>query len=85
MALKLLYERQLGQASKLAPYVAALPSEVSTPLSWTEPQLQALRYPHLLQEVQTHCMGSQQFMGCCSVTCSLGRLPGARNVKIPRL
>ncbi|BDA48434.1 probable actin-histidine N-methyltransferase [Coccomyxa sp. Obi] len=51
MALKLLYERKLGPESKLAPYVAALPAEFSTPLSWTEAQLQALRYPHLLQEV----------------------------------
>lgn len=51
MALKLLYERRLGPESKLAPYVAALPAEFSTPLSWTEAQLQALRYPYLLQEV----------------------------------
>lgn len=51
MALKLLYERKLGPESKLAPYVAALPADFSTPLSWTDAQLQALRYPHLLQEV----------------------------------
>ena len=51
MALKLLYERKLGSESKLAPYVAALPADFSTPLSWTEAQLQALRYPHLQQEV----------------------------------
>lgn len=51
MALKLLYERQLGPESKLAPYVLALPADFSTPLSWTDAQLQALCYPHLIKEV----------------------------------
>ncbi|KAK9917592.1 hypothetical protein WJX75_006163 [Coccomyxa subellipsoidea] len=57
MALKLLYERQLGPESKLAPYVMALPADFSTPLSWTDAQLQALCYPHLIKEVAAQRAG----------------------------
>lgn len=51
MALKLLHERRLGAASRLAPYVAALPQGFSTPLAWTQAQLAALQYPQLQQQV----------------------------------
>jgi hypothetical protein len=51
MALKLMYERQLGRESKLTPYVMALPGDFGTPLTWTDAQLLALCYPHLQQEV----------------------------------
>ena len=51
MALKLQHERRLGAASRLAPYVSALPQGFSTPLTWTDAQLAALQYPHLQQQV----------------------------------
>ena len=51
MALKLLHERRLGAASRLGPYVAALPQGFATPLGWSAAQLDALRYPRLQQQV----------------------------------
>ena len=54
LALKLLHERRLGPASRLAPYVAALPRAYSTPLAWGEGELAALQYPHLQQQVLSH-------------------------------
>jgi hypothetical protein len=58
MALKLLHERRLGAASRLAPYVAALPQSFSTPLTWTQAQLAALHYPHLQQQVRVVALPS---------------------------
>lgn len=52
MALKLLYERQLGKESRLAHYVENLPRNFSSPLTWTNVELAALQYPFLQQEVQ---------------------------------
>ena len=51
MALKLLYERQLGRDSALAPYIDSLPQSFGTLLTWTNAQLAALQYPSLQQEV----------------------------------
>ena len=51
MALKLLYERQLGKDSVLAPYIDSLPQSFGTLLTWTDAQLAALQYPSLQQEV----------------------------------
>ena len=51
MALKLLYERQLGKESRLAHYVENLPGSFSSPLTWTDAELAGLQYPFLPQEV----------------------------------
>ena len=51
MALKLLYERQLGRESRLAHYVENLPRNFSSPLTWTDAELAALQYPALQEEV----------------------------------
>ena len=53
MALKLLYERQLGRESRLANYIENLPGSLSfdTPLTWADAQVEALQYPSLQQEV----------------------------------
>ena len=51
MALKLLYERQLGRESRLAPYIENLPGSFDTPLTWADAQVEALQYPSLQQEV----------------------------------
>ena len=58
LALKLVHERRLGAASRLAPYVAALPQAYSTPLSWGEAGLAALQYPHLQQQVPPKGLGA---------------------------
>ncbi len=51
MALKLLYERQLGKDSVLAPYIGSLPQSFGTLLTWTDAELAALQYSSLQQEV----------------------------------
>lgn len=51
MALKLLYERQLGRESRLAHYIENLPGSFDTPLTWADAQVEALQYPNLQQEV----------------------------------
>ena len=52
MALKLLHERHLGKESRLADYIENLPQSFSSPLAWTDAELEALQYPFLQQEVQ---------------------------------
>ncbi|CAK0785563.1 hypothetical protein CVIRNUC_008773 [Coccomyxa viridis] len=52
MALKLLYERQLGKDSVLAPYIGSLPQSFGTLLTWTDAELAALQYSSLQQEAQ---------------------------------
>jgi len=51
MALKLLYEKQLGKDSRLKHYVESLPGNLSSPLTWSSAELAALQYPSLQQEV----------------------------------
>jgi len=51
MALKLLYEKQLGKDSRLKHYVESLPGNFSSPLTWSRAELAALQYPSLQQEV----------------------------------
>ncbi|CAL5224402.1 g7084 [Coccomyxa viridis] len=60
MALKLLYERQLGKESRLAHYVENLPRNFSSPLTWTNVELAALQYPFLQQEVTKMKAGLKQ-------------------------
>ena len=51
LALMLLHEQQLGQASRLAPYLDYLPKTFNTPFSWSDQELRHLRYPFVTQEV----------------------------------
>ncbi len=51
LALQLLHEQELGQASRLAPYLTYLPKTFSTPFTWSDQQLQQLRYPFVTHEV----------------------------------
>ncbi len=51
LAMLLLRESSLGDASTFAPYLAALPRSFDTPLHWTDAQLAALRAPRLAARV----------------------------------
>lgn len=51
MGLKLLHERRLGQDSNLRLYIEHLPAAVDVPVLWSDDELQALQYPHLIQQV----------------------------------
>ena len=52
LALMLLHERRLGDASQVAGYVQQLPRGFSTPLHWSPAQREQLQYPHLQAEVR---------------------------------
>jgi len=52
LALMLLHERRLGDASRVAGYVRQLPRGFSTPLHWSPAQREQLQYPHLQAEVR---------------------------------
>lgn len=56
MALQLLHEASLREASRLAAYVGALPcgAALDTPLQWRPEELAALRYPFLQAEADAH-------------------------------
>lgn len=49
MALLLLHHRSMGAESRLAAYLAALPSEFDTLLHWSPAELALLQYPHALE------------------------------------
>ena len=51
LALMLLHEQELGEASRLAPYLQYLPTEFNTPFIWSDQELQQLGYPFLTQQV----------------------------------
>ncbi len=70
MALKLLYERQLGKESRLVYYVENLPRSFSSPLAWSDAELAALQYPFLQQEVHA-ATGPHLYTVCVSqMSCS---------------
>ncbi len=52
LVLKLLYERHLGEESRLRTYVASLPRRFSAPVSWTDPELAELQYPSVIFKVR---------------------------------
>ena len=62
MALKLLYEKQLGKESRLRHYVESLPESFSSLLTWSSAELAALQYPSLQQEVSLE-LGLVSFSG----------------------
>ena len=71
LALKLLHERRGGPSSRLAAYVGALPQSYSTPVSWSEDKLAALRYPHLQQQVLGRVLAAAQVSGVLLTSTSL--------------
>ena len=52
LALMLLHERRLGDASQVAGYVRQLPRNFSTPLHWSPSQREQLQYPYLQAQVR---------------------------------
>jgi hypothetical protein len=52
LVLKLLYERHLGEESRLRTYVASLPRRFSAPVSWTDPELAELQYPSVIFKIK---------------------------------
>jgi len=51
MAVQLLYERNLGSASKLAPWISMLPKELDLPMMWKRSERQWLRGTYTLDRV----------------------------------
>lgn len=51
LALMLLHEQELGEASRLGPYLQYLPTEFNTPFIWSDQELQQLGYPFVTQQV----------------------------------
>uniref|UniRef100_A0A383VDZ6 SET domain-containing protein n=1 Tax=Tetradesmus obliquus TaxID=3088 RepID=A0A383VDZ6_TETOB len=52
LALVLLSELQQGKSSKFADYSALLPEQVDVPALWSEEELQQLRCPYFIEQVQ---------------------------------
>ena len=51
LALMLIHEHELGETSRLGPYLQYLPTEFNTPFSWSDRELQQLGYPFVTQQV----------------------------------
>ena len=53
MALRLLYEKRLGETSWWKAYLDVLPRSFSTPLNWAEEELEELQFAPLIQELSS--------------------------------
>ncbi|GFH14918.1 SET domain-containing protein, partial [Haematococcus lacustris] len=61
MAVRLLVERSAGPASAWAPWLAALPAHVATPLEWSAAEVAAVGDPGIQSEV----LGMQACITAC--------------------
>ena len=58
LALNLIEEYNLGEASRFASYIALLPhpGEMSTPFHWTDDEIDLLAYPYIKKSIQSQRM-----------------------------
>jgi hypothetical protein len=75
LALMALHAKRQGPEGKMQQYVQQLPERVDVPVLWTDDQLQALQYPHLIHKVRSGCRPAAHELRRCRPP---GRMWGGR-------